>query len=196
LVTDYIGSERVPPSEIRPQTKGVLGVKKFVNFDKVWLTGFEVSWTSPSDKLWHIRADMAYTYGVNPEAIGYKLENGQIVDEVTIKNDALPEIPSLELHVLLDYDLFNKKLTPSVFWRLVAPQNHISKSYGEQKSDFFQTLDVKLKYVFNRYLSVWGGVNNLFDVYYFEHLNRNIIGSSGPLYEPGRNFFVNLMFRF
>ena len=35
----------------------------------------------------------------------------------------------------------------------------------------------------------------LFDQAYFEHLNRNIIGTKYSLYEPGRSFYVNLFFK-
>jgi iron complex outermembrane receptor protein len=195
-VTDYIGSERVPPSEVRPQTKGVLGVKRFVNINEVWLTGFEISWLSPEDKPWHIAASIAYTYGVNPEAVGYKIENGQVVDEYTITNDALPEIPPFEFNTDFYYNFYNGKLVPSLHWRMVAAQKHISESYGEQESKAFQTVDIGLKYVYNSYFTVWGGVNNVFNTLYYEHLNRNIIGSALPLNEPGRNFYINLVIKF
>ncbi len=36
------------------------------------------------------------------------------------------------------------------------------------------------------------GVQNIFDKAYYEHLNRRIVGSSDPLYEAGRSFYLNL----
>ncbi len=195
-VTDYIGSERVPPSVVRPQTKGVLGVKQFVNFKKVWLTGFEISWISPEEKPWQIAANVAYTYGVNPVATGYKIENGQVVDEYTLYNDALPEIPPFELNADFQYLFLNGKLVPGLHWRIVAAQNHVSDSYGEEPSKAFQLVDIRVKYRFQKYVTVWGGVNNLFNTLYYEHLNRNIIGSVIPLNEPGINFYLNFIFSF
>ena len=194
-VTNYIGSERVPPSVVRPQTKGVLGVKQFVNFDYVWLTGMKISWSSPKNRLWLVNLNVSYTYGVNPNAVGYNIENGHVTGEYPIKNDALPEIPPLELNGNFRYSLLNNQLVPVIHYRVVLPQNHISVSYGEQSSKFFQTMDIKLKYSFNSYFTIWGGINNLFNCTYYEHLNRNIIGSTLPLYEPGRNFFVNFVFK-
>jgi outer membrane receptor protein involved in Fe transport len=41
-------------------------------------------------------------------------------------------------------------------------------------------------------MGVSAGVNNIFDVSYYEHLNRRIVGSTEKLYEPGRMLFVNL----
>ncbi len=194
-VANYIGSERVPPSVVRPQTKGVLGVKQFVNFNYVWLTGMKISWSSPKNRLWFVNLNVSYTYGVNPNAVGYNIENGQVTGEYPIKNDALPEIPPLEFNGSFRYSFLNNQLVPIINYRVVLPQNHISVSYGEQSSNFFQTLDIKLKYSFNSYFTIWGGINNLFNCTYYEHLNRNIIGSTSPLYEPGRNFFVNFVFK-
>ncbi len=195
-VTHFIGSKKVPPSIARPQTKGVLGVKQFVNFPAVWLTGFEVSLESPIEKRWHLNINAAYTYGFNPAAPGYKIENGQVVDEYVIKNDPLPEIPPFEANISFQYKLFNGKLVPVINWRGVAAQKAISVSYGEQTSKSFQVINIKINYKFSANLTVWGGVNNVFNKSYFEHLNRNIIGSFTPLYEPGRNFFVNFIFNF
>ncbi len=195
-VTHFIGSKKVPPSIARPQTKGVLGVKQFVNFDAVWLTGFEASLKSPEQNLWQLGINAAYTYGFNPLAPGYKIENGQVVDEYTLKNDPLPEIPPFETDLMFQYKFFHATLIPMIRWRVVAAQNAISQSYGEQESRAFQTVDVKINYLFSKNLSVWGGVNNLLNTTYYEHLNRNIIGSSQSLYEPGRNFFINFIFNF
>lgn len=195
-VTNFIGSRKVSPSFVRPQTKGVLGVKQFVNFEKVWLTGFEFSLVSSPQKLWQLNINAAYTYGINPQAFGYKIEHGQVVNEYTIYNDPLPEIPPFEADLSFKYKYLDAKIVPSISWRIVASQKAISQSYGEQISYAFQIFDLKLKYVFSTNLIIKGGVNNVFNKTYFEHLNRNIIGSSEPLYEPGRNFFVNLIFSF
>ncbi len=195
-VTNFIGSKKVPPSIARPQTKGVLGVKQFVNFKAVWLMGFEASLKSPERNPWQISLNAGYTYGFNPLAPGYKIENGQVVDEYTINNDPLPEIPPFETDFSFQYKLFKSKLVPLLRWRLVAAQKSISLSYGEQASRAFQIVDFKISYMFSSSLSIWSGVNNLFNKTYYEHLNRNIIGSLEPLYEPGRNFFINFIFSF
>jgi iron complex outermembrane receptor protein len=192
-VTNYIGSRFLPPSQQRPNTPGVLGVKEFVNIDKVWLTGFEFNYFTPQNKRWQLNFNAAYTYGRNPKAQGYEIESGQIVDTYIIINDPLPEIPPFEFNLNFKYGFFNNKLIPELHWRAVASQKKISASYGEQKSPSFQLVDLKLKYKFNNYFIVYTGVNNILNKYYFEHLNRNIIGSTKPLYEPGINFFINMV---
>ena len=105
-VTDYISAVIVPPSIIKPQTKGVLGVKQFTNIDKAFLTGFEVKHATPVENTWQVRFNAAYTVGMNPEATKINYENGQAIGEEVIKNDPLPEIPPLEANLWFNYNFF------------------------------------------------------------------------------------------
>ncbi len=77
---------------------------------------------------------------------------------------------------------------------MVAAQNHVSEAMYEQESQGFVTAGLYFDLIFNRYLNISAGVDNIFDNAYYEHLNRNIIGSTNNLYEPGRVFYINLMF--
>jgi iron complex outermembrane receptor protein len=193
-VTDYITGQLLPESVAKPQTTGVYGVKQFYNEDYVYLRGFELSYQSPADKLWGVRFQAACTRGINPQATKYIIENGEITGTETITNDPLPEIPPLEGSVDFLYKFFKAKLIPAINVRMVAPQNNVSQAYNEIKSPGFVLLNFNLSYNFNKYLKVTGGVSNIFDKYYYEYLNRQIIGGKGFLYEPGRMFYVNLYF--
>jgi iron complex outermembrane receptor protein len=192
-VTNYIMGELVPPSEIKPQTKGVLGVKKFTNIDKAYLTGFELSYSTAVKYKWFVNLNAAYTMGINPEAIEYIYEDGEVVDEQLIENDPLPEIPPFEANVSVGYKFLKQKLIPELNLRMVAAQNSVSVAYNEQESPAFVTLDFILNYQYSKNLKVYAGVTNIFNETYYEHLNRNIIGSKLPLYEPGRMFYLNLI---
>ncbi len=194
-VTNYISTEVVPPSEVKPQTKGVLGVKRFINIEKASLTGFEFSYITPSNYSWSAGLSAAYTTGWNPEAIKYVYDNGQVVDEEVIKNDPLPEIPPFEINLNGSYKFFKQKLVPTLRLRYAAAQNRVSESYGELSTSGFITLGLDIKYEFNKMLTVYAGVSNLTNVAYYEHLNRRIIGSNAPLYEVGRVFYANLIFK-
>ena len=44
-------------------------------------------------------------------------------------------------------------------------------------------------------MQISAGVDNLLNKNYYEHLNRNVIGTGNDLYEPGINFFINMMFK-
>ncbi len=192
-ITNYITGEKVPPSELAPQTAGVLGVKRFVNIDRAYMYGFELGWASPQQKQWKSSISLAYTTGFNPEALRYIVENGSVTGSEVVKNDPLPEIPPLEANLKFEYKLLENKLIPQVNLRMVAAQNRISQAYDENKTPGFVIAGLSVYYQYNRQLSLSGGVNNLFDKAYYEHLNRRVIGSTLSLFEPGRIFYLNLI---
>jgi iron complex outermembrane recepter protein len=196
FVRDYITGELVPESVVKPQTKGVLGVKQFVNIDKAWFTGFEIEYHTPVTNDWLVEAIAGYTYAVNPLAVHYITENGQVTGSEEVKNDPLSEIPPFEGTVRFSWKFFDGKLVPKANIRAVAAQNRISKAYEERESPGFILAGLSLFYQFNPMLSASAGVDNLFDNAYYEHLNRNIVGSKEDFYEPGRNIFVMLNFKF
>ncbi|MCK5764396.1 MAG: TonB-dependent receptor, partial [Bacteroidales bacterium] len=193
-VTDYITAELLPESVAKPQTTGVYGVKRFYNEDYVFLRGFELTYQSPVSKKWGVRARAACTRGVNPEATKYIIENGEVTGKETVNNDPLPEIPPLEGAVDVFYKFFDGRLVPNVNVRMVAAQNDISAAYMEEESPGFILLNFNFAYKFNTYLKVTGGVSNILDKAYYEHLNRRIIGGKGNLYEPGRVFYMSVYF--
>lgn len=191
-ITDYITGIKLPPSQVMPQSAGVLGVKQFQNIDKAYMYGFEFLWISPTRFDWGVNLSAAYTAGINPGAIKYIYENGETVGQETVKNDPLPEIPPFEANLRLDYDF--GRFTPQVHLRWVAEQSHISEAYDELTTPGFFTAGFNMNFRFNEVLSMAGGVSNIFDEAYYEHLNRRIIGSKAALYEPGRSFYLNVIF--
>lgn len=195
-VTNYISAVRVPPSEVMPQTKGVLGVKMFTNIPEAYLTGFEINYSTSGKTKWQFVFNSAYTIGKNPETTVYTIEDGSVVDESTVKNDPLPEIPPLEANIWFKYKFYNNKLIPEIHVRLVASQNQISKAYSEEITPGFSLLNLKINYVYSTTLHVNFGVNNILDTEYYEHLNRRIIGTKDPFLEPGRVFYTNLIIKF
>ncbi len=193
FITNYISGIKLPPSQLMPQSKGVLGVKQFQNIDKAQMYGFEFLWISPMRFNWVINLSAAYTAGINPEAIKYVYENGEVVDKEIVKNDPLPEIPPFETNLRLKYKFSNGRFVPQFHLRIVANQKHISEAYDEQETSGFAIAGFNMNYRFNKILSVAGGVNNIFNKNYYEHLNRRIIGSKDELYEPGRSFYLNVI---
>ena len=192
-ITNYITGTKLPPSQIMPQSTGVLGVKQFQNIDKATMYGFEFLWISPTRFDWGVNLSAAYTAGINPEAIKYIYENGETIGQETVKNDPLPEIPPFEANLRFDYKLMGGRLIPQLHIRLVAEQSRISEAYDERTTPGFFTAGFNVNYRFNEIISMAGGVNNIFDEAYYEHLNRRIIGSKAALYEPGRSFYLNVI---
>jgi outer membrane receptor protein involved in Fe transport len=122
----------------------------------------------------------------------YIIKDGKVTGDTMLKNDALPEIPPFETTISINYRLLKGKLLPKVSYRLVAAQNHISEAFYEMETPGFSLLNFSLAYKVSKNIDINAGVINIFDVKYYEHLNRKIIGSTEKLYEPGRMFFVNL----
>ena len=178
-VEDFISAKEVPPSVARPQTKGVLGVKQFINIDHVYLTGFEFSYKSPDANDWEVELNAAYTLGINNS-----LSN----------NDYLAEIPPFEANLNLNYKLLKRSLIPSLSLRMVASQNKVSNEFDEDATPGFGILDFNLVYRYSHNISFIGGVSNIFNTAYYEHLNRRIIGSRSPFYEAGRVFSGKMIF--
>ena len=195
LVNDYITGEILPPSVQKPLSKDVLGVKQFNNAGNAQLRGFELSFATPSHLKFGARVFASYTYATLDKAQKYVLnDNGDVVDEVTIENDALTEIPPLESSVIIYYKFNKNRFVPKLKVRMVAAQNHVSEASYEQTTPGFIVTSVLLNYTLNKYFKLSAGINNLFNTAYYEHLNRNIIGSYNNLYEPGRIFYFNLIF--
>ncbi|MBE0641963.1 MAG: TonB-dependent receptor, partial [Bacteroidales bacterium] len=193
-ITDFITGKRLAPAEQVPLTADVLGVKQFYNASSAVLKGVEFAYQTPASLPFKIHLSAAYTHGTVEEATAYvKNANGQITGETTISDDAMPEIPPLEANLSINWPLFGGQLVPRAALRLVSAQDHLSAAYEEDKTPGFQLLDIGVNYKFNEYVTVTGGINNLFDVAYYEHLNRRMISSKGNLYEPGRIFFINLV---
>jgi len=194
FVRNYITGKEVPPSIVMPQTKGVVGVKQFYNADHVFLYGFEFSYTSPEKYKFGALVVASITRGVNPSATRYIIQNNQVVGQEVVKNDPLPEIPPFESTVTVFYKFLKERLIPKVSVRMVATQNQTSQAYYEVKTPGFVLANLSIYFKYNKYLGISAGVNNIFNNAYYEHLNRRIIGSDLPLYEPGRVFYANLIF--
>ncbi len=197
LVNDYITGRRLPPSVQKPLTADVLGVKQFYNAGKARLRGFEFSYATPGIYQWGATLFGALTYGTLDQSVQYIVnENGEVVDDQVINDDALTEIPPFETTLTVHYRFLKGRLVPKLKVRAVAAQHHVSVASYEPESPGFVVAGASFSYLFNRYFTVTGGVNNIFDRTYYEHLNRNIIGSNMNLYEPGRSFYINLFFKF
>lgn len=195
-VTDYISAQLLPPTVITPATLGAPGVKQFVNVNHASFTGFEVGYTSPQAYKLGVNIVGAFTYGIIPDVTKYIITSGQVTGETLLAKDALPEIPPFETTISVHYRALNGKLIPKLSYRWVAAQHHVSQAFYEPETPGFSLLNCSFFYQLSKNVSAGAGVNNIFDVSYYEHLNRKIIGSTEKLYEPGRVFFINLNLSF
>jgi iron complex outermembrane receptor protein len=121
-------------------------------------------------------------------------ESGQVTGTEVIKNDPLAEIPPFESSLVIGYKFLKGQLIPKVRGRLVAGQNQVSEAFYEPTSPEFFVAGISCSYFHNVHFTISGGVENLFNTTYYEHLNRRLIGTEKNFYEPGRNFYINLIF--
>lgn len=192
LIQDFIGSNRLAPTVITPQTLGVLGVKQFENIDLVKVYGFEFGFTSPEKYKLGVAASGGLTYGTVASIEKYVLTGSTVTGDTLLTNDALSEIPPFEATVNVHYKFFNGNLVPSISARFVADQNHTSMAFYENKTPGFALLNCAVSYKFLKYFEVQASVSNVFDRAYYEHLNRKIIGTKANYYEAGRVFAIQL----
>lgn len=191
-VQNYISGVLRPSSVVMPQTAGSLGVKQFVNEASVSFTGVEFGYASPENYKLGVSAVAAFTYGYIPNVKKYIVSGTNVTGDTMLKNDALSEIPPLEATMNIYYKFLKGKLIPKISVRTVADQHHVSEAYYEAETPGFALLNFSVKADLTKNISLSGGVHNIFDRSYYEHLNRKILGTQGKLYEPGRVFFVNV----
>ncbi|MFA8436281.1 MAG: TonB-dependent receptor domain-containing protein [Marinifilaceae bacterium] len=178
FLRDYISASI--REDLSPLMPTAPGVKQYINIDKAEMRGFEVSWQQElASNLYH-RADMAFTYGKNKEL-----------------NQPLPEIPPLDFRYSLGGNFFQHKFHTELSLRHVLEQNRIATDFGESKTPDFTVLDLNASYFPTENISLSGGIRNLFDEAYYEHLNRAVKGSSPlPIFAPGRSFYITIALEF
>ena len=170
---DYISS--FIDSTLKPRIPSSPGVRQYLNIGEAFKTGFEIAWHQDLFAGLHHHFSVAYTYGQDLEL-----------------DQALPEIPPLDIRYTLAGSYLKKKLRPEVAFRHVLMQERISPEFGETKTPAFTLLDVQVSYQITPYLQARAGVQNLFDAAYYEHLNRSVVAMQRPIFAPGRNGFVGV----
>lgn len=196
IVTDYITGQIIPPSEQKPATSGVMGVKKYYNADKAFFRGFEFVYGAPASLKWSIQWIAAYTRATIDEAVRHVVDSdGQVTGTETFQNDPLAEIPPFETTFIVGYKFIKGKLIPKVKARYVAHQEYVSKAFYEKPTPDFFVGSLSCSYFHNEHFTLSAGIDNVFDNAYYEHLNRRVIGSSEDIYEPGINIYLNLIYK-
>lgn len=171
---DYISSEI--REDLTPAMATSPGVRQFINIDKALMTGFELNWKQVIYRSVQHNMSLVYTYGKNKEL-----------------NEPLPEIPPLELRYSIYANFLDGKLSPELMFRQVCKQDRVAESYGENETPAFNVIDAKLSWSINNVLTASGGVQNLFDKAYYEHLARSVRNAEArPIYSPGRSFYVTV----
>ncbi|RUT73113.1 TonB-dependent receptor domain-containing protein [Ancylomarina longa] len=177
-INDYISS--VIREDLTPRMATAPGVKQYINIDKAIMRGFEINFNQKLTNNFFHRINMAYTFGKNKEI-----------------NQALPEIPPLDLRYTIGALLMKAKLQIEILFRHTLKQNRIAKDYGETVSPGFSLFDFKASYAISDHVQCKAGIRNIFDKTYYEHLSRSVKGSDNlSIYAPGRTFYATFAFSF
>jgi iron complex outermembrane receptor protein len=115
--------------------------------------------------------------------------------ELGIHSENLAEIPPLRSRLQLRFD--NGSYYWSVEGVLSSTQDNVNTDLQEEETPGYATANLRLGMRRDRFL-ITVGLDNLFDKAYFEHLSyyRDPFRSGVRVLEPGRNFFVNVSYRF
>jgi iron complex outermembrane receptor protein len=174
---NYISSI-IDPS-LNPRIPMSPGVRRVINIDEAFKTGFEISWVQQLFNGTQQQLSLAYTYAQDLE-----------------RDEALPEIPPMDIRYKLKGTYLNNLISPEVSLRYVLQQNRVSQEFGETVTPDFLVMDLNISYNLTNNIRLNAGVNNLFNENYFEHLNRSVRGSMDPIFAPGRNIYTNLSIQF
>ncbi|PID59802.1 MAG: TonB-dependent receptor [Ignavibacteriae bacterium] len=174
FLNDYISSEI--DENLTPTMPSSPGVRRYKNIDKAIMMGFEINWNQ----------NLAYGLQHNL-AIAYTFGEDQVI------NKPLPEIAPLDFRYAVNGSYFENKVRPEIQFRHVIAQERVSLAFGENTTPSFSTIDAKITYQYNKLIGATFGVQNLFDETYYEHLSRNVLGTDGAIYAPGRNLYLSLI---
>jgi len=180
-MSNYISAVINP--DLSPVGMGAPGVREFENRGDAVFTGFELGLQYQLTNSWSAGINSSYTLA-----------------EYTDTGDAVAEIPPLETTFLINGSVMANKIFPELSIRRVFPQPRYNEEFGESRTPGFWLADVTFSSDILDGFTLSGGVRNLFDEDYYEHLNRQFNPmenpSGGYLPEPGRRFFAELSFRF
>ncbi len=151
---------------------------------------------------WGLEADINYTFADHwrAEASVASVRGSNNTDDTH-----LAQLPPLEFRTGLNY---NRPLwTAGVFWRTAAEQNRVDVGKGNiagqdiGPSDSFNVLSLNLGWRAHKNLLITGGVDNLLDETYAEHISKSgamIAGYEqiGRVNEPGRTLWLKMQLTF
>jgi iron complex outermembrane recepter protein len=180
-MTNYISA--VINEDLQPVGMGAPGVREFQNRGDALFSGFELAMNHNLSRSWHVGLNSSFTRA-----------------EYLDNNTPVAEIPPFESTLNIGGSLFMDRIMPGVSVRRVFPQNRFNEEFGESRTPGFWLVYATLSSSLYDGITLSGGVRNLLDEDYYEHLNRQFnpgVNPSGDyLPEPGRRFFAELSIRF
>ncbi|MFO0812300.1 MAG: TonB-dependent receptor [Gemmatales bacterium] len=169
----------------------------FVNTNLAFLTGFE-AYTEINVLPW------LTGYALSSYVQGTDLTRGDRVTPEQIAGGLFPSVPDNEplpgivpldnrVGIRIHETSDQPRWTVDLGARIVVSQNRVATSLGEIPTPGFTVYNVRGNWRINDTWAISGGIENVFDRFYREHLD--IITGAG-VYQPGRNFYAVVEMRF
>lgn len=155
--------------------------KVFRNLDNAYKTGVEAMLQLDFLNHYFLKSEFSYVYSKNKDL-----------------DESLPLTPPFTSRFV--FGIEKTKFWANVQYNIVAMQHNISPSYGETKTDGYDTMDLRLGLKPFHNLTLGVAVINAFDKTYNNHLNFSFTNQADfgrtPITEPGRNFSAFLQYAF
>ena len=155
---------------------------------KVRTLGGELGWNQQLTNRFALESSLSYAWGKNSSY-----------------DRPMAQTPPLETRLHLKYQ--QEKWQAGLLWRLVAAQKRIDKNMGNvkgrdfDKSSGFSVFSANMSYDLLPAAKLSGGIDNLFDRKYSEHLNMAGsalwgLAANSRINEPGRTWWARLNVKF
>lgn len=147
--------------------------KLYTNFNRAYLSGFELSALYKINNLANLKTSFSYTYGY--------------IDDI---QEVMPYIPPFQGSISGDYTL--GQLWFEVRGRFAAKQNlAASVSTLEDKTPAHFLWDLHSRFHLSDQWEIKTGIENIFDILYHDHLSINNLPAKGRNFYLGLNFSYN-----
>lgn len=182
IFEDYISAVVDPtiPRKFMPMAMPKY-TKVFTNINDATKTGFEAMLQVNFIKDYFLKSEFAYVKTKNKDF-----------------NESLPLNPPFTTKISAGVN--KEKYWANVQYNMVSEQTNIAKTFGETKTDGYQTMDVKLGLKPIKNITLGLACLNVFDKTYVNHLNFSYKNQADfkmtPITEPGRNFTAFLQYNF
>ena len=156
-------------------------VKRFINLDNAYKTGFEMYFSLKFMNHFRFKSDFSYVFTKNKDL-----------------DESLPLTPPFTTKFHLGYE--KEKFWTSLNFDVVATQKDIANSFREIETKGYETMDFKVGFKPTDKFTFGASILNVFDTTYHDHLNFTFKNQANfnniPINEPGRNFTAFIQYKF
>ncbi|MBR9854768.1 MAG: TonB-dependent receptor [Algicola sp.] len=156
-------------------------VKRFVNLDDAYKTGFEVYGELAFLEDFSFKTELSYVYAKNEDL-----------------DESLPLTPPLVTRFNLNFE--REKIWAKATYTITSEQSDIAQSFGERTTDGYGVVDLSFGAKPFKHFTVGIAASNIFDATYNNHLNFSFVNQADfgrvPINDPGRNLSAFVQYKF